>query len=130
MSIPAAVIAAAIVFTSAHAAAAHSVAPAEARAVEQGLAGGTWTGKFLQKDWMFEFRNEDGSLKGKYMTAGGREWQPLNEIVVSKRRVTFNLGSKPNASFDLEIGAADRNLSGTVTLEGFGTIPFVAARTS
>ena len=79
---------------------------------------------------MFEFTNEDGRLKGKYMPSGGREWQPLNGIVVSKRSITFNLGSKPNISFDLEIGATDRNLSGTVTLEGFGTIPFAAARTS
>lgn len=127
MSIISFMIASAFIAAPANAPASPS-APVDARGVEQGIVGGTWTGKFLQKDWLFEFRNENGRLQGRYMTSGGRDWQPLNQIVVSKRSLTFNLGSKPNVSFALEVGSADRNLSGTVTLDGFGTVPFVATR--
>ena len=103
-------------------------APVEAQGVEKSIIGGTWTGSFLQKDWTFEFRNEDGRLQGRYMRSGGRNWQPLNEIRVSGRSVSFSIESKPKVSFALEVDAADRNMSGTVTIDGMATVPFSAAR--
>ncbi|MGA9582187.1 MAG: hypothetical protein WBR13_09485 [Allosphingosinicella sp.] len=98
------------------------------QSAEQSIVGGTWTGQFLQKDWTFEFRNEDGALRGRYLTSGGTNWQSLHEIVISGRSVSFNIKSKPKVSFSLEVDAPVRNMSGTVAIDGLATVPFSAAR--
>ncbi|HZG08000.1 MAG TPA: hypothetical protein VEZ70_03365 [Allosphingosinicella sp.] len=103
-------------------------APISAGSVEQKIIGGAWTGKFLQRDWTFEFRNEDGKLQGRYIRSDGRTWLPLNDILLSERSVAFSIESKPKVSFALEIARGDQDLAGTATVDGVATVPFSATR--
>jgi hypothetical protein len=121
--------AAAVVSAPIHAVATEPGTSISAQSIEQRIVGGAWTGKLLQKDWIFEFRNEDGMLQGRLMASGGRNWQPLHEVIISGGSVSFGLESKPKMSFSLEVGTTNRNMSGTVTLDGLGTLPFSATRT-
>ncbi|MFL6844378.1 MAG: hypothetical protein ACJ8ER_05810 [Allosphingosinicella sp.] len=109
--------------------AAASNSPISARSVEKTIVGGAWTGKLLQKEWIFEFRNEDGRMQGRLMASGGRNWQPLHGLAVSGRSVSFGLESKPKMSFSLEVGDTNHEMAGTVTLDGLGKLPFSATRT-
>lgn len=119
---------AATIPASALIASSYSGASASLQSVGQSVVGGAWTGKFLQTDWTFEFRNEDGVLRGRYLTSSGANWQSLHEIVVSDRSVSFNIKSKPKVSFSLELDAPARTMSGTVTIDGMATVPFSATR--
>jgi len=105
-----------------------SAAPIAAVKAGRSLVGGAWTGKFLQKDWTFRFSDEDGQLRGTFVTAGRTNWQPLEAIVVSGRSVSFAIESKPKVSFALELDPAVGSMSGTVTLDGLATVPFSATR--
>jgi hypothetical protein len=98
------------------------------RSIEQRIVGGLWIGSFLQKDWTFEFYNEGGKVQGRYLMSGGHSWHPLNETLVSGSAVSFSIESKPEVSFSLAVDAAERRMSGTVTVDGFGAIPFFAMR--
>jgi hypothetical protein len=100
--------------------------PVARQSVEQSIAGRAWTGKFLQRDWTFEFTRGEGRLQGRYMRSDGGKWLPLNDILLSGRSISFGIESKPKISFALKLGASERDLSGTVTLEGLATIPFSA----
>lgn len=102
----------------------------EAKHVEQVIAGGPWKGSFLQRDWTFEFAKQDGQWSGRYMRSDGRSWQSLQQLTISGRSVSFGIESKPKVSFALEVGSTNREMSGTVTIEGFATVPFSASRTS
>lgn len=89
---------------------------------------GAWTGKFLQRDWTFEFKNEGGGWSGKYMRSDGKSWLPLNDLVVSGRSVSFSIEATPKVSFALSIDAENQNMAGTTTIDGVATVPFSAAR--
>lgn len=102
--------------------------PTAAQNMEQILAEGPWTGKFLQRDWTFEFKNEGGGWSGKYMRSDGKSWLPLNDLVVSERSVSFSIESTPKVSFSLSIDAENQNMAGTATIDGVATVPFSAAR--
>jgi hypothetical protein len=102
------------------------------RAAAQNIEGrateGVWTGKFLQRDWTFDFRNENGAWSGKYMRSDGKSWLPLNELSISERSVSFSIESNPKVSFSLSIDAESRNLAGVATIDGIAAVPFSAAR--
>lgn len=102
--------------------------PTAAQNMERSVVEGAWTGKFLQRDWTFEFRNEGGAWSGKYMRSDGKSWLPVNELVVSGRSVSFSIESTPKVSFSLSIGAENQNMAGTTTIDGVATVPFSAAR--
>lgn len=99
-----------------------------ARGVEQRIVGGSWTGKFLQNDWTFRFTNENGNLQGEFTTSSGGKWQPISRVTISDGSILLAIDSKPKVNFSLELDAADRNMSGHVSLDGFGTVPFSAMR--
>lgn len=103
--------------------------PLTTEGAQQKIVTGAWTGKLLQKDWTIEFRNEDGNLRGRMMVSGGGNWQPLHELTISGRSVSFALQSKPKMSFALDVGPTYQDMSGSVTLDGLATIPFSATRT-
>lgn len=106
----------------------HAASSVDVSSVDKSLLGGTWTGKFLQRDWNFSFSDADGKLQGKYIRSDGRDWHPLNEIAASKRSISFTIESKPKVSFSLEVAPSKQNLTGTVTIDGVATIPFTATR--
>lgn len=101
---------------------------ADAQVVEGSIVKGAWTGQFLQRNWTFEFRNEDGKRSGRYMRSDGRSWQPLNDLRIEGGSVAFDIESKPQVSFSLKRDATNQNLSGTVTIDGIATIPFSAVQ--
>ncbi|HEX8579394.1 MAG TPA: hypothetical protein VF655_07340, partial [Allosphingosinicella sp.] len=118
--------AAAVLSMPAFAAAQSPNAPAVAPPVERSIASRAWAGKFLQRDWTFEFAWKEGKLQGRYMRSDGGKWLPLNDLLLAGRSISFAIESKPKISFALKLGASDQDLSGTVTLEGVAMIPFSA----
>lgn len=97
---------------------------------ERSIAAGAWTGKFLQRDWTFELKQENGEWSGQYMRSDTGNWHPLNDLVISGLSVSFSIESKPQVSFALEVDKKKANMSGAVTIDGVATIPFSAARKS
>jgi len=102
--------------------------PTVAENMERSVVEGAWTGKFLQRDWTFEFKNEGGGWSGKYMRSDGKSWLPLNDLVVSGGSVSFSIESTPKVSFSLSIDAENQTMAGTTTIDGVATVPFSAAR--
>jgi hypothetical protein len=96
--------------------------------VDQILPEGVWSGRFLERDWTFEFNKADGNWSGKYRRSDGTKWLPLNDLVVSGRSVVFSIESKPKVSFSLEVDTEKSNMAGTVNVDGVATVPFSAAR--
>lgn len=89
---------------------------------------GTWKGNFLQREWTFRLRHENGAWSGNYTRSDGRNWYPLTELVVSGTSIGFSIESTPKVSFSLQADAASQAMSGTVTIEGVATVPFSATR--
>lgn len=96
----------------------------------EATASGTWRGSFLQREWTFEFTNEEGRWSGRYIRSDGPRWHPLADVAIVGRSVSFSIASQPRIRFALELETGSRTMSGTVTIDGYGTVPFSAARPS
>lgn len=102
------------------------------QATEQGQAGsaasGAWQTNFLQRQWIFEFSNEEGRWTGRYRLADNLTWRQLDDVTVAGRSVSFRIASQPGLSFVLEVEPDEQSMSGTATVDGFGTVPISATR--
>lgn len=105
-------------------------AKAEIAKPRQALIPGTWSGDFFQRKWTFEIIADGSGYSGRYRRSDGRAWLPLKQLKVSGRKVSFSIESTPKISFDLQGDSSNQDMSGTVTLEGYATLPFSAARVS